>query len=407
MDEEREIFDGDREIRAARRAAVVGSVLTAAFLSAISLVAMVLSWPGWGYAGPLLALLCAALTLHFLRFREYLRRPRSRASAAFVAVAVPVGLAMCVLGQASAWTGWAWATVPALLLGDVVAGRSKRAVTLWVSAAAASVFGGGLLVGPALAARLPIWIAPGIAAFYIASMWSCNIERNWWLRSLVRIDESRRVAAELATARERLRLADDLHDILGHALEVVAFKSELAARTVPSGAENARREMDEAARVARDAMSEVRSLAADRRPTDLVRELAGARAVLDSAGVGLEVRGEPGRVPEPVQDVLGRVLREAMTNVLRHADASRCVIGVSHDSGPPHAVTLWVDNDGAADPRSEQEPPSGSGLRGLERQVTSHGGTFSARRGEHGEFSLRATVPAPTSDAAAPGTAAV
>ncbi|MEC3976816.1 sensor histidine kinase [Amycolatopsis sp. H20-H5] len=397
MSEDRQMIEAERPVRMARRYALCAFAATAAFLSMIPVAAMLFSWPGWGFGAPLLALLCAALALHCLRFREYLRRPGSQVSAPAMVMAVSVGFSLCVVGQASAWTGWAWAIVPALLLGDVVGGRSKRAITVWVTGATLLVFGSDLLVAPRIAG-VPGWIGPSIAAFYISTTWASNLERNWWLGSLVKVDESRRIAAELAMTRERLRLADDLHDILGHALEVVAFKSELAARTVPSGvdgADRARREMTDAARVAREAMNEVRSLAADRRPTDLASELAGARAVLDSARVRLEVHGDPALVVQPLQDVLGRVLREAMTNLLRHSDATHCTITLGQNGGQRPVATLRVDDDGTGSAPSPEGSPSGSGLRSIERKLAPYAGTLSAGRREVGGFSLCVTVPVP------------
>src|SRR3954449_11797667 len=116
-----------------------------------------------------------------------------------------------------------------------------------------------------------------------------DFERLWWLKAVTDMDDARRTAAELATVRERLRLADDLHDILGHALEVVAFKSELAARLQGVDAERARLEMEQVQRVARESLSEVRAMVRETRGTDLVTELAGATTVLEWAGTVMVV----------------------------------------------------------------------------------------------------------------------
>ena len=190
------------------------------------------------------------------------------------------------------------------------------------------------------------WIGPVIAAFYVGVMWMRRRRAAVVAQGGHRSRRARAgTAAELATARERLRLADDLHDILGHALEVVAFKSELAARLqsrpIPTGpAPRWRRSSGwRASRSARSA-----ALVRETRSTDLVTELAGARAVLDSAGVELVVHGDPATVGPTARNVFGRVLREAMTNVLRHAEPSRCTIEIDVTDGD---ARLLVVNDGA------------------------------------------------------------
>jgi two-component system sensor histidine kinase DesK len=227
-----------------------------------------------------------------------------------------------------------------------------------------------------------------MAVIYVGGMWVLDVERLWWLKAVIDLDGSRRTAAELATARERLRLADDLHDILGHALEVVAFKSELAARLQSVDAERARAEMDEVQRVARESLSEVRALVRDTRSTDLVTELAGARAVLESAGVVLTVHGDPATAGPTARNVLGRVLREAMTNVLRHAQPSRCTITIEVDDG---AARLRVDNDGAL---PADDADVGTGLAALRRYLDEHAGRLDAGLTDEGVFRLDAVLPA-------------
>lgn len=179
----------------------------------------------------------------------------------------------------------------------MVGGLRARWTALWVVSTTAVVLGAGYLVSEPVYAALPFpaspWIGTVIAAVYVGMTWTLDVERLWWLKAVTDLDDSRRTAAELATTRGRLRLVDDLHDILGHALEVVAFKSELAARLLTNDACRARTEMEQVQQVARESLREVRALVRDARPTDLVIELAGARAVLSSAGIPLVVRGDP------------------------------------------------------------------------------------------------------------------
>ncbi|WP_375486087.1 sensor histidine kinase [uncultured Jatrophihabitans sp.] len=211
-----------------------------------------------------------------------------------------------------------------------------------------------------------------------------------------------RVALTTAEARERARIADDLHDILGHALEVVAFKAELADRVVRSDAGRARRELIEIQRVARSAMNDVRGLARSRRPTDLADELAGAVTLFHSAGVEVAVSGDAGSVSHRARDPLARTLREAVTNVLRHSAPTRCSITVEEHC---FEASVTVVNDGAE--AGTALSSGGSGLAGLSRLLAEHGGGLSAGHHGCGYFAVRATVAtrAPAEVAAVPARA--
>jgi two-component system sensor histidine kinase DesK len=382
----------ERKLRAARRFGRIGLALTLLWLLGVPAYAVVfegLDLRQW----PLYALYLAAVVLHLWRVREHMRSLGGRAPAWFVVAAAVLGLAIVLLGVASSVLGALWALVSAVLLGDVVAGMRARWVAVWVLGSTAVVLGLGYLVAtattPDLAPPWWPWFNAGLAAFYVLSIWMIDFERIWWLKAVTDMDDARRAAAELATARERLRLADDLHDILGHALEVVAFKSELAARLQGVDAERARLEMEEVQRVARESLSEVRAMVRETRGTDLVTELAGARAVLQSAGIALVVRGDPATLGPVARNVLGRVLREAMTNVLRHAQPSRCTVEIEVVDGD---ARLAVVNDGTV----PGVDAAGTGLVALGRYLDEHAGRLDAGPGPDGTFRLAAVLPAGT-----------
>jgi two-component system sensor histidine kinase DesK len=380
----------ERKLRAARRFGRIGLALTLLWL--LGVPAYVVVFEGldprhW----PLYALYLVGVVLHLWRVREHMRSLGGRAPVWFVVAAAVVGLAIALLGVASSVLGALWALVAAVLLGDIVGGMRARWVAVWVLGSTAVVLWLGYLVAaattPGPAPPWWPWFNAGLAAFYVLSIWMIDFERLWWLKAVTDMDDARRTAAELATARERLRLADDLHDILGHALEVVAFKSELAARLQGVDAERARLEMEEVQRVARESLTEVRAMVRETRGTDLVTELAGARAVLQSAGIALVVRGDPATVGPAARNVLGRVLREAMTNVLRHARPSRCTVEIEVVDG---AARLAVVNDGAL----PDEDAAGTGLAALGRYLDEHAGRLDAGRGPDGTFRLAAVLPA-------------
>jgi two-component system, NarL family, sensor histidine kinase DesK len=380
----------ERKLRAARRFGRIGLALTLLWL--LGVPAYVIVFEGLhAESWPLYALYLVAVVLHLWRVREHMRSLGGRAPVWFAVVAAAVGLAITLLGVASSLLGALWALVGAVLLGDVVGGMRARWVAVWVVASTAVVLGLGYAVAavttPAEAPPWWPWFNAGLAAFYVLSIWMIDFERIWWLKAVTDLDDARRAAAELATARERLRLADDLHDILGHALEVVAFKSELAARLQGVDAERARREMEEVQRVARESLTEVRAMVRETRGTDLVTELAGARAVLASAGIALVVHGDPTTVGPTARNVLGRVLREAMTNVLRHAEPSHCTIEIEVADGE---ARLRVVNDGALPAPTDGE---GTGLAALGRYLDEHAGRLDAGRTADGTFRLDAALP--------------
>jgi two-component system sensor histidine kinase DesK len=381
----------ERKVRAARRFGRIGLLITTGWLC---LVPISMTWNGWpapGYTIALVVLFGTALGLHLWRIRQLTKSLGHRAPVWFMVVASVVGLAVVLVAFAATPAGSVWALISGVLLGDVVGGLRGRWIAVWVAAASVIVFGSSVallhrVLDVSLWPPAPYFFA-GVAAFLVATMWTVDVERLWWLKAVTDLDHSRRTAAELATARERLRLADDLHDMLGHALEVVAFKSELASRLQDVDPDRARAEMEEVQRVARESLSEVRALVHDARTTDLVTELAGARAVLASAGVALVVRGDPASVDPTARTVLGRVLREAMTNVLRHAEPSHCTIEIDVAGGQ---ARLGVVNDGALPAGGDGQ---GSGLAALGRYLDEHAGRLEAGPGPDGTFRLDAVLP--------------
>lgn len=170
----------------------------------------------------------------------------------------------------------------------------------------------------------------------------------------------------LAKVAERERIARDLHDVLGHTLSVVVLKSELAGKLMGSDAERARREIGEVEQIARKALAEVREAIRGYRAEGLFAEIARARRTLDAAGVSLDYQ-EDGVHLEPAQEsVLSLVLREAVTNILRHAGATRCRLEVAADD---RATVLRVEDNGRG--AIERE---GNGIRGMRERIEALGG---------------------------------
>ncbi len=206
----------------------------------------------------------------------------------------------------------------------------------------------------------------------------------WILMIMVRLREARAELARLAVADERLRIARDLHDVLGHRLAAVALKSDLARRLLPGDPDRAVVEMSEAGQIAREALDEVRATVAGFRESSLSGELATARSLLAAAGIECTVLTPDEPLPVAVADVAGWVVREAVTNVVRHARARHVWISVL--SRDKVSVEVFDDGPGTA------EPTPGNGLTGLSERVAAVGGTLRVGA-EEGGFRVSAQFP--------------
>lgn len=179
-------------------------------------------------------------------------------------------------------------------------------------------------------------------------------------------EEHQRAEAELTLANERDRVARDVHDVLGHSLTVVTVKAELAQRLVDVDPERARAELAEIQSLSRAALAEIRATVAGLRVARLAEEVAAADAALTGAGIQAELPEDLGVVDPRHRVILAWVLREAVTNVVRHSGARTCTVELGPD-------TLRVTDDG----EGRREHKEGNGLRGIRERVAAAGGTLS------------------------------
>jgi len=189
----------------------------------------------------------------------------------------------------------------------------------------------------------------------------------------------------LATLAERERIGRDLHDSLGHTLSVVALKSELARKLIDRDLEAARQEIGEVERVAREALSQVRSAISGIRSTALPAEIVAATALLEAQGLKVKCETENVKLPHERETALALSLREAATNIRRHAQASGVTIRVRRETA---AVIVEVSDDG----RGGNIIP-GNGLNGMRERLGNVGGTLTLTPLQDGGTLLRATVP--------------
>jgi two-component system sensor histidine kinase DesK len=224
-----------------------------------------------------------------------------------------------------------------------------------------------------LAAFSVAWHAAGIPMIYMISAMIAgpvvglfNIGMHQKMRSDVRLRLSHEEVRRLAALAERERIGRDLHDLLGHTLSLVALKSNLASRLIAEDPEAARREMDDVSGVARDALAQVRRAVSGIRAAGLAAELASARLLLESDGVRFSYELEEVALSAEQETVLALAVREAVTNIQRHARADGASVSL-HSAD--QQVSLRIDDDG----RGGAIVP-GNGLCGMRERIESLGG---------------------------------
>jgi two-component system sensor histidine kinase DesK len=176
----------------------------------------------------------------------------------------------------------------------------------------------------------------------------------------------------LATLAERERISRDLHDLLGHTLSVITLKAELAGKLLDRDIAASRKEIADIEATARQTLSEVRSAVSGYRSAGLKHELQVARAALQAAQVELNAELDAGDLPAAAENVLSLAIREAVTNILRHAQASQCRIRLVRTD---RQVRLQVSDNGENLPTATPLR-RGNGLNGMEERIAAVGGSM-------------------------------
>jgi two-component system sensor histidine kinase DesK len=283
------------------------------------------------------------------------------------------------------------------LMGALLPMVNSGASTFLVYAAAASgrkleprpaiaVLAGLLGVAAVAAVASPIpWplvLAVFAPAFVMTPMiGGISIVDGMRARANQRLHRAHDEIERLAAIAERERIARDLHDLLGHTLSVIVLKSELAAKLADHDAARAATEIRDVERISRRALGEVREAVARYRQRGLAAELEEARAAFDAAAVQLGVALPDVPPPPRVEGMLAMVVREALTNVLRHAGASRCDVQVARMGD---AWVLEVRDDGHG-----RLGPVGNGLTGVRERVEALGGRVDVQGGAGVRLTVR------------------
>lgn len=177
---------------------------------------------------------------------------------------------------------------------------------------------------------------------------------------------------ELVKREERLRIARDLHDILGHTLSLITLKSQLVAKLADKDSERAINEAKEIERTSRAALSQVRELIDDMRMMTIPEELIEAKALLEAANISYSHKANVNfnEVPLLTQNILSMCIREAITNIVKHSHANHCEIEITETTGE---IRLSVKDDGKGFPVNEGK---GNGIKGMEERLTIIEGTL-------------------------------
>ena len=267
--------------------------------------------------------------------------------------------------------GHLWIAVPGLLAGNALALFTPIAgwTTFGLTVAAATL----LHAGPAPTSALEAVIATTATGLLVSVV-------------AFRPPAPPEPAAAPPTA-EHLRLARDLHDLLGYSLCAIKLKGELAHRLAAEQPDRAQEHLTDILDIAARALSDVRSLARTCRRLSLSDTSDSAKTMLAAANIDVRVELDHNPLPEQIETVLATVLREAVTNVLRHSDAENCAITVRQADGE---VKLDVINDGATDRPISSDC---NGVRNQAERVHAAGGVFIARHVGSDRFHVHASIP--------------
>lgn len=351
----------------------------------LTLVQLRLALAQWLLAGSGLVLFAvcytALMSVHPLRLQEQARWPPPRA------LALISGLVALVLAQSFAYgSSFLWVLVGvSAMAGVILPPRSAFVVAMLLTLVTL-----GSAVGLAGGLRGADWpqIIPLVLLVRGLGLDMAGIARL--SGALREVHAARGELARMAVVEERLRMARELHDLLGHTLAMVSLKSELAQRLVDHDPARAAQEMREVGQAARRTLREVRLVVAGMQQPQLATELGSARQLLEAAGIACQIERSTAALPAPIDALLAWTVREGVTNIIRHSRAGWCRIQIAHTDG---GVSAELANDGApAREQGSSAEPQGSGLAGLADRIAAQGGQLSANA-LHGRFRLRVELP--------------
>lgn len=260
------------------------------------------------------------------------------------------GIGLYILAE-----GWEWA-----LVGILIAGAAAICFTWGVAPWLKKPWVVAILVGVATDAIL--WRETGFFHIFMALMGVMVMNTSEWIVQVLKdLKKARDTEAALQVSEERLRFAQELHDTLGQHLAAISLKAQVARALAQRNDERLDGELQELQQLASQSSDEMRQVVRGYRAVNLATELSGARKLLETAGIEVEVTGMSTDIPEVHRDLCAWLVRESATNILRHSSASQVAIRLSGDG-------LRITNDGA---NPDMNAPGG--LQSLQRKAEENG----------------------------------
>lgn len=283
-----------------------------------------------------------------------------------------VAAILATIGWVSAiWQGAAALASFALCLPFAYGIASRRPWWPWVLAALSTLIVAvipGVIAGRFTEEQWLTDLLSGVFIFGVVIFVFISVEAGWVL--FARMDAHRANENDLSIAQERLRFANELHDVQGHTLLAIKLKAELARRSLERAPEVARAELADIERLVAEASAQTREIANGYRPVVLATELANAERLLTAAGINTRIDTPPADAGT-WESLFGAVTREGVSNILRHSDATNVSIRFTPN-------TLTIVNDGARDELTDAD--GGNGLVSLRERFEAHDGSITWRR---------------------------
>ncbi|GAA3080992.1 sensor histidine kinase [Streptomyces rectiviolaceus] len=305
-------------------------------------------------------------------FRAFDKKAREARATKHLLLALAAVTFALAIGYGGSWLMF----FPLLGLATGAVLRGKQLVPAGFALSISAAVVGGLREG---------WDAAGIAyGTFLSVMVTAAI-----LALSETVKELRATREELARSaveKERLRFSRDLHDLLGHTLSVVVVKAEATRRLAPRDLDAALGQVADIESVGRQALTEIREAVTGYREGSLATDLDRARDLLDAAGIEAVVRQSGPPLAPQTGALLGWVVRESATNVVRHSRATRCEIEVT---GTAERTRLLITDDG----RGVGSAKPGSGLKGLAERLAAAGGSLESGPAPRGGFRVTAELP--------------
>ncbi|MCR6487474.1 histidine kinase [Amycolatopsis sp. OK19-0408] len=357
-----------------RRLNLIVTIPPLALVGVLLLALTARSW--WHVVIQLVGLVAALATAERWTAGDYLRVARPS-----LVVTAVVWLAGALTDDSAAFYGLS--LVGSFLIPPL---RRHRLAALFGLGGLVAVLGSANLLAHEdhLVPRLVQFVAVPAVAVLITTAFMFASQRFFDL--IAELEQSREKEAELAVVRERVRFASDLHDIQGHTLHVVKLKVALAEKLLDSDVDRAREELGEVRTLVGDTIVQTKELVYAHRRLNLPAELENAKNLFEAAGIHVRVERES-EVDDQAGQLLGQVLRETTTNILRHAEARQVRITLARRG-------IVIVNDGVA----ETGPPELSGLSALRQRLAERGGELEVSRAD-GRFRTAAAFPASKEDA--------